>query len=215
MPLLKKTKQIVWQLLRRLHLAAPLQLIMESGLKQLGWFQSYYKRCPIDAQGKAIPWFTYSALHFLQARLNPSFHVFEYGSGYSTLYWAGRVQHVISVEHDPAWIEQLRPLCPPNVQLVIAQAHNYASTITTFGKLFDLIIIDGIQRPACLTICTPYLSPFGIMILDDSQRSEYQTAIEALHQQGFRRIDFWGMKPVSAEWSCTSIFYRQPNCLGI
>lgn len=36
-------------------------------------------------------------------------HVFEYGSGGSTLFWASRVSSVISVEHDRDWYQKLRP----------------------------------------------------------------------------------------------------------
>ena len=52
-------------------------------------------------------------------------HVFEYGSGGSTLFWISRVQDLISVEHDLSWYTNMKknldrqPL--RNVQYILAE----------------------------------------------------------------------------------------------
>jgi hypothetical protein len=51
--------------------------------------------------------------------------------------------------------------------------------------------------------------------LDDSERKEYKKGIEYLQQSGYRKIDFWGIAPGIFFNKCTSIFYRDKNCLGI
>jgi len=49
------------------------------------------------------PWITYPAIDFLQSQLSSDMHVFEYGSGASTAFFAKHVRHVISIENDPLW----------------------------------------------------------------------------------------------------------------
>jgi len=53
------------------------------------------------------PWITFGAASFIGARLTPSSHVFEWGSGGSSLFFARRVATVVSVEHDAAWFERV------------------------------------------------------------------------------------------------------------
>jgi len=56
-----------------------------------------------------IPWMAFGAIAFLKKNCRPEMHVFEYGSGGSTLFWASRVNSVVSVEHDREWFQKLRP----------------------------------------------------------------------------------------------------------
>jgi hypothetical protein len=49
------------------------------------------------------PWIAFAAIHFLKKVLRKDMRVYEYGSGGSTLFFAARVQEVISAEHDKDW----------------------------------------------------------------------------------------------------------------
>lgn len=64
------------------------------------WYFSLNNTSPICDER---PWVTFAAIDFLQKRLNRNQCVFEYGSGGSTLFFAKRVKHVTSVEHDQQW----------------------------------------------------------------------------------------------------------------
>ena len=55
-----------------------------------------------------IPWITYEAIRWLDSYLQPHMRVFEYGSGGSTLYLAGRVKEVTSVEHDETYSSMVK-----------------------------------------------------------------------------------------------------------
>lgn len=57
---------------------------------------------------REAPWLVYSAIHELSRRIKGDWSVFEYGSGGSTLYFAGRCARMISVEHDPKWYIRVR-----------------------------------------------------------------------------------------------------------
>lgn len=49
------------------------------------------------------PWLTFGAIRFLEARLDRSMRVFEYGSGGSTIFFAERAGEVVAVEHERDW----------------------------------------------------------------------------------------------------------------
>ena len=70
------------------------------------WRQSQvHRRQPLVEQ---VPWLTFAAIHFLEARLRREMRVFEYGSGGSTLFFALQARSVVSVEHDAAWSAQIK-----------------------------------------------------------------------------------------------------------
>jgi hypothetical protein len=54
-----------------------------------------------------IPWMTFSAIDFLKKISHSEMHIFEYGSGGSTFFWASRAMHITSVEHDRSWFEKI------------------------------------------------------------------------------------------------------------
>ena len=189
-----------------------------SHLVQSGYVESIRRRQPCDAQGDPLPWMNYAVVYFLQQRLRPEHRLFEYGSGFSTRFYAGYVNHVISIEHDRHWYEKGRQDLPDNVELIhydLDDGDRYANAIQATGKEFDVVIIDGRQRERCTLASLPCLSAAGVIILDDSDRERYQTTRRAVQDQGFRWIDFRGLKPGGLSSHQTSIFYRDGNCLGI
>ena len=76
-------------------------------LARRGWLRSVQLREAVDLDGP-IPWLTYPAIDFLAGLSRPTWSVFEYGAGSSTLWWEKRVARLVSVEHDAAWAEQVR-----------------------------------------------------------------------------------------------------------
>ena len=82
-----------------------------------GWTRSQRERAPLRVDGRPVPWFTYGAIEFLQRVVRSADRVFEYGAGYSTLWWQDRVAKVCSVEHDSEWCERLRPSLKANAAL--------------------------------------------------------------------------------------------------
>lgn len=49
------------------------------------------------------PWINYRAIQWLDDYLQPNMKVFEWGSGGSTIFYAKRVEEVISIEHNQEW----------------------------------------------------------------------------------------------------------------
>lgn len=54
-----------------------------------------------------------------------------------------------------------------------------------------------------------------MIIWDNSDRERYAVGFDFLKEREFRRVDFWGVGPINHQEWCTTIFYRQDNCLGI
>jgi hypothetical protein len=52
-----------------------------------------------------VPWINFDAIAWLESWLRPNMQVFEYGSGGSSLFFARRTQHVVSIEHDSGFYD--------------------------------------------------------------------------------------------------------------
>jgi hypothetical protein len=189
-------------------------LVRHSAIVEHGWMLSRRRGLPVDSDGSPIPWYTYSTIAFLVNRLPTDIDVFEYGCGYSTLWWMRRARSVVSVEHAGPWVETIREMANPNVRLIevsSGQEEAYSDTIRSGGREFDVVVVDGENREGCLKIAPNHLKPDGIVILDNSERPAYADGISHLCSKGFRRVDFIGMGPVNTYDWATSIFYRDFN----
>ncbi len=216
--MVKFFKSLVWSVLRLFNLAAPVQLLLKSSLKEDGWFKSYKLQQSIDNEGNPIAWYSYCCLKFLEPRLKKNFQVFEYGSGNSTLWYATEVAKVVSVEHDKKWAEFVASKLPNNAQLFYKELQyggEYSKMAKNTKLKYHIIAIDGRDRINCIIESIDSLTDDGVYIFDNSQEKQYEKAVNFLIANNFKRIDFYGMLPIVAHENCTSIFYRQNNCLGI
>lgn len=191
--------------------------LRRDALSSYGWEASASRFSSIDAQGNPIPWISYPAIHFLDGRVNKSMRVFEYGSGNSTRWWAGRVATVNSVEHDRSWYEKVKGSLPDNAQLRYEELEyggSYCQAISGEQR-WDVVVVDGRDRVNCLKQSVNYLADGGVVLLDNSDREEYSEGIEFMLQCGFKKLDFRGLAPIVTYISETSIFYKSENCLGL
>lgn len=85
---------------------------------------------------------------------------------------------------------------------------DYANEIEKHDSLFDIIVIDGMCRRLCTEYAVRYLKPGGMIILDNSNRSDYDAAFDILEEAEFRQIPFWGLVPGANFHTCTSIFTK-------
>lgn len=211
-------KAPVMALLKSLDLYSSFMLRQAGPLREDGWFRSFREKAPLDAGGNPIPWITYPAIAFLEKRLHAGMSVFEYGCGASTLWWAGRVRDVTSVEHEREWYEKVVSAAPANVTVTHApldQGGAYAAKIAEHARRFDIIVLDGRDRVRCARNSLGALKEDGVIIWDNSDRKEYEEGFRFLIDQGFRKIEFTGYAPACIDRTETAIFYRSGNCLGI
>jgi len=187
-------------------------------LYEIGWIDSFNQQSPIDKKEKPLPWVTYSFIDFIEDRLNNTMNVFEYGSGNSTLWYAKKVNSVISVEHDNQWFEKIKNSMEANVSIYYEEliyGGEYSKFIKRLKNEFDIIIVDGRDRVNCLKNSISAINHNGVIILDDSERDAYKEGVNFLLENNYKKIDFWGISPGLFYKKCTTIFYKDNNCLGI
>jgi hypothetical protein len=177
-----------------------------------------------------VPWWTYAAIDsvdaWLTARPRP-IRVFEFGSGASTLWLARRVDEVHTIEHHAGFAARMRPefAAHPHVTLHQVEARwstrpgvpsgkaghegldfaDYVAAIDRVGGLFDLIVIDGRARAACLRAAVPHLAADGLIVYDNSGRRRYRRAIE---ESGLVERRFAGLTPTLPYPEQTSLLAR-------
>jgi hypothetical protein len=180
-----------------------------------------------------VPWWTYRSIDAVEAwlagRVGP-IRAFEYGSGASTVWLARRVAEVHGVEHDRGFAEHFAPTLADheNVRLrVVEPVHSarpamgsakegyagcdfaaYVAAIDDVDGDFDLVVIDGRARTACLSKAVRRLRPGGAVVFDNSRRARYREAIVTcgLLEQRFR-----GLTPTLPYPEQTSLLRSRPS----
>lgn len=174
-----------------------------------GYLRSIQKRQAVNAADAPIPWYTYPAIEFLNTLDLAECDVFEFGSGNSSAFWANRARSVTSVEDDKNWFEQVRKLSKENqVVLYGDDEASYIAALQSGSKSYDIIVIDGRWRLECIPSSIAFLKKGGVIILDNSERSEEIACAKVLRENGFFQVDFNGFGPINSYCWATSIFVR-------
>jgi len=182
------------------------------------WLLSLFYIYDLDGLVKLdVPWWTYDAIENVERFLSdrPNSRVFEYGSGASTIWLSKRAAHVRSVEHDENWFTLMAEKTstissidlvhePPTTKDESSNTPSgkegyfekdflsYVNSINRYAEKYDLIVIDGRARTACLQHAKERLSPNGVIVFDNAKRRRYRDAIE---NAGLRIEDYSGLTP--------------------
>ena len=139
-----------------------------------------------------MPWLTKNMNQILDSWLLPNDNGIEWGSGRSTTWFANRVSHMISIEHDPAWAAKVAVMLENNglVSKVdfydspIVIKGEYIDATTSYGELaddyvnivkscsdesLDFALVDGVERDRCALSCVDKIKSGGIIIVDNVQ----------------------------------------------
>lgn len=194
-------------------------------LKDHRYFRSIVEGKYRDQNDNYIPWFTYPAIEALKNWDLSEKRVFEYGSGYSTLFWASRAKEVVSVEHSPEWHKKISGLAPANAKIMLASIdegkndyHPSDETRAEFARYagaieetFQIIVIDGYARSRvryqCAQSALPYLDQNGLVILDNSDWLPATAMF--LRNSGLIQVDFSGPVPGNPHYQTTSFFFTR------
>jgi len=138
---------------------------------------------------------------FIVSREHKPIRVFEWGAGSSTFWLSKRGCDCVSIEHDKFFFTVLKSeqarlnrafsllLVEPDgpkseVEIVSNKTGyqnydfiSYVDAISAFEK-FDLIVIDGRSRDACLEKAILHLKDDGLILFDNSERKRYAPSIE-------------------------------------
>jgi hypothetical protein len=192
------------------------RLRQRTALDEWGWYDSIKHGFPCDKNGQPIPWISYPAISLLRSRVKSEWDVFEFGAGYSTLWWGRHCRSVTSSEHDAIWSEKLAHQLPANCSVLSVRLDSdYPLAAKSTNRKYDVIVVDGRKRVRCALSSVDCLKEAGVIVWDDTDREFYQQGLRKLTDLGFRRIDLVGMSPLEIDPKQTSIMYRSTNVLGI
>lgn len=217
--MLKKIIKALWpQGLDGYRVYRDFVLDKQSYLRQTGWLLSKELNRPTSVDGAPVPWMNYPLIEMISTRLPADARVFEFGSGYSTCYFAGLAVHVDSLEYDEKWLEVVRSLVPANARVHYCPNDidgRYCRFIDSMSDQYDMVVVDGRDRVNCVRRAVGKLSPRGVIVLDDSDRIRYRDAFLLMRELGFRELTISGLKPGSATIERSTIFYREKNILAL
>ncbi len=170
----------------------------------------------LDKDGIVFPWYSKPFLDVLVTWNIADWDVFEWGGGYSTLWWASHCKSVVTIDSHVQWMasleETINGLQLTNVNLKFralgqkphigngGEQTDYVLAIDEDDKLYDCIIIDGEYRNTCAFRALAHLKPNGIIILDNANQAsvglDSQITFELL--KGYEHYSF--LQPGHRDW---------------
>jgi hypothetical protein len=204
--------QWVWSPIRKVMTAflTPIRFSLHTG-----HFKSSLRAAAVDRKGNPLPWYTYPAIDFVDAKDFSNKTVLEFGSGHSTFWWAKRCQSVLAFESNPEWFAYVKPALPKNAQIVNIPDDLTGLDGAVQGGKFDLIIIDGLDRLKAARRSIELLEPEGAILFDNSEGSwggdspNAYPILQLFRTSGFSRLDFYGYAPGVILPHCTSLFFKE------
>jgi precorrin-6B methylase 2 len=192
------------------------------------WLRSFW-RLPIQLQ---LPWTPFALTRWLESYLTKDMHVFEYGSGGSTLFFVERVEHVVAVEDDCTWaglvVAGLRRLGCQNCEYLIREPEaadiiadeyqdpvdikytgqsfeKYVRAIEAYpDKHFDLVFIDGRARKGCILAARSKIKAGGYLVMDNSNYEPYTPLLPLLREHVCKNFHSIAPNWPPARWSASA-----------
>ena len=157
-----------------------------------------------------LPWYNLPLINFLNLYLKPYHDVFEYGGGNSTIFYSQKIHQVCTLEIKDEWIKFVNTnKIKNNIEIKKPSSiKNFVEEIENFNlKIFDIIVIDSRDRAQALRKSISHLKENGIIILDNSERENLQSAIHEIKSLGFKQRVFSGIR-LDGEISIASVFFK-------
>lgn len=153
--------------------------------------------CP--ETGLVMPWYTKPALDEIVTWDLKDKVVFEYGCGASSLWWHKKALVVRGVEYSQEYAYAIMEAM--NTHGIVNWENDEVKYVNApmrevkeMDELFDIIIIDGSFRDACVPVALECLKPGGKLIFDnwmqpevEMQQQETQDMVLALPHQIYKQ----------------------------
>jgi predicted O-methyltransferase YrrM len=114
----------------------------------------------LDEYNIQMPWYVRPFLEILDTWDLKGKIIFEYGSGYSSLWFRSRGATVYGVDSNETWANLSGARFCDDKQA-------YLDSINWVIPHFDIVVIDGIYRDECTKYALNKLNPEGILIIDN------------------------------------------------
>lgn len=183
---------------------------------KISWVKSSREGISQDRYGNYLPWMTYSFIEYICPKLRNDQTVFEYGAGSSTLFFANKVKNVITIESNEIWYKIIKKKLDQdnitNVKLIYLNNaindESYELFASNCQEKFDLVVVDSLKRFACAKNSINAIKPNGAIILDDSERKNYQKIFDFFLANNFNQKNYPGIAPGSLKIKNSTIFFR-------
>jgi hypothetical protein len=154
-----------------------------------------------------MPMLSIPFIDWLNAYDFSDYTLVEFGSGYSTNYFATIFKNVISFETRPEWFDEINKIKLSNVDLRMSSIEDIACgnyDIDADDKTIFLIDGDAPRDRLAKSLLEKY-SP-SIMFLDNSEW--HSSVCQEIQDNGYMEIPFWGIRFEDYFDKCTSIFIK-------
>lgn len=155
-----------------------------------------------------MPWYTLPALQWLKEQDVSRWYVFEYGAGYSTMWWNANARFNFAVENNKTWAFMAGSNCyfreDPNEYVNAAQF--ILEEVSTDDGSYDCVVIDGDFRAECVLMSRKFIHSGGYMIIDNYGQTDFppKEVIDKL-LEGWEKQVF--KQPNHTDWA-TAIFKK-------
>jgi len=165
---------------------------------EYGFIESSRKNIPVDKNNNIVPMYTYPCYEYINSIDWKGASVFEYGTGYSSVFWSNKKVNYYGVEDKVEWLQKNK-----NISLE-KEPLGYVNSISKHNKKFDVIVIDGLYRYDCVKPALNNLKNDGIIILDNSDW--HKNTKELLDKSNLIPVHFHGFKPLHVDSETTSCY---------
>jgi predicted O-methyltransferase YrrM len=145
--------------------------------------------------GLILPWFTLPCLEWLVKQDISKWVVFEFGCGYSTIWFRKNVNVVFSIDNNSSWAKAMTAYHTETKEKYISGIKLLFPTTPEKNDLFDCIVIDGAWRLECLQNSHDRVRSGGYIIIDNWEGEDFPHTKEALE--------------ILNGWECQ--IFKQPN----
>lgn len=177
-----------------------------------------------DEAGMIMPYFTHPFLDILKTWNLSESRIFEWGSGYSTLWFARHCKSIVSVEHSEYWAKALRvyavtmngqgagnyvTAAHPSIVHIPTPSndinnggvtHDYCHFVNRYDFLFDIVIVDGIYRNQCVMNALKMIKPGGILIYDNWKQASCDIDVSPIEEMLSRYEHYSFKQPDHPDW---------------
>ena len=171
---------------------------------EYGFLESSKKNIPVNDKNEIMPMYTYPCYEWLDSIDWNDSKVFEYGTGYSTIWWQNKNVDYHAVEDNKQWHDMIED--KTNIEYKPGH-HKYIESIYKYDFKFDVIVIDGVVRFDCIKPALEKIKDDGIIIFDNTDW--HKDSKEELDKSDLIPIHFHGFKPLHVDSETTSCYVNR------
>jgi hypothetical protein len=184
-------------------------------LRDIGWFHALENIYLKDNRGDLIPKLSYPMIMLLNKVLSKEMKVLDFGTGFSTAYFAQKCEDVTVFEYSPFWNIIMSHRLPENVSWVLTESEK--SDFINQKDLYHILLIDckNSRKAEALSLGLKKIKSNGVIIVDDSEDMLESDLFNLIQSKGYKRLDYWGIYPEEFNNKCSTLFYKEDNIIRI